>query len=579
MTSLRRIFGKAVTIVVPLEMKDEAALLNYLKVTPKELKKIWWFRDQMYHEFNISKRSGKLRTIAAPDQRLKIIQRKITPLLDQIYRVRTPVHGFVPSRSVKTNAEAHLGRRYLVNVDLEDFFGSITEKRVFGLLISLGIDQRVSEIIARVCCRFGQLPQGAPTSPVLSNMICYRLDTDLLHISKLTRCIYTRYADDISFSSHQPPVLLFNGLLPGVGRFSPDLLAGNLAGAIVSNGFAINSDKAHYADRNSRRIVTGVKINAGLNVDRRYIRQIRALLHSVECVGLEDAQIRFSANGGKGHISNHLRGKISYVAYLKGQTDPVVRSIVGRYNTNFKKQPIKLVPTDEEKRDRAVWVVDHPKDTGTGFFIKGIGFVTCAHCVEGLDEVGLLHPSRHTTIFRAPIIHRDEHRDLAILDTSSIPPSEFYELELSETSPKGTDKVVALGYPGWGFGERLNIRPGEVTVLTIKFGVPLIEVSQQLTQGMSGGPIVDRAGKVVGVIRSGGPSEGRQFAVHANQLAAAAKMPPHETRRTAGSRHPEPPISENKAPNLRKMVRSEVRRILARLGLIHPRGRIRKRGI
>ncbi|WP_292686939.1 reverse transcriptase family protein [Novosphingobium sp.] len=281
------------------ELGDEASLLAHLGLSPKELKKIWWYRERMYAQFSIAKGGGKVRHITAPDKRLKILQSKLAPLLDQLYRVRNPVHGFVPARSVKTNAAAHGRRRFVVNLDLKDFFPTITENRITGLLRSLGVNDRVAEIIARLCCFNSHLPQGAPSSPVLSNMICFRLDSELLRAAKAARSIYTRYADDITFSSYQPPSPLFEGALPPVGRFSPDTLAPSLRETFKSNGFAVNPDKAHYADRNSRRVVTGVKINAGLNVDRRYVRQIRALLHSVEKLGLEDAQQRYADAGGK----------------------------------------------------------------------------------------------------------------------------------------------------------------------------------------------------------------------------------------------------------------------------------------
>jgi hypothetical protein len=264
----------------------------------QELKKIWWYRSRMYEHFSIAKGTGKVRMISAPDRRLKILQSKLKPLLEQLYRVRNPVHGFVASRSIKTNAEAHSDRRFVVNLDLEQFFPTITERRVLGLLRALGVNERVSQIIARICCVNGHLPQGAPTSPVLSNMICYRLDTDLLRIAKSARAIYTRYADDISFSSYQPPAPLFDGAIPVVGRFSPELLAPELREAIKNNGFTVNPTKAHYADRNSRRVITGVKINAGLNVDRRYIRNIRAALHSLEKLGLIAAQQKHTNAGG-----------------------------------------------------------------------------------------------------------------------------------------------------------------------------------------------------------------------------------------------------------------------------------------
>jgi RNA-directed DNA polymerase len=518
--SAARIFGKHIPIVIPPELADEPTLLAHLGLGSKELTKIWWYRGRMYEHFSIAKGNGKVRMISAPDRRLKILQTKLARLLNQIYRVRNPVHGFVRDRSVKTNAEAHGRRRFVVNLDLKDFFPTITENRVRGVLRALGIDDRVAEIVSRLCCFNGYLPQGAPTSPILSNMICYRLDTGLLRVAKSARAIYTRYADDISFSSYQPPAALFDGTLPQVGRFSPELLAPTLREAFKANGFVINSGKAHYADRNSRRIVTGVKINAGLNVDRRFVRHIRALLHSIEMLGLAAAQEKYAGKGGRGTIAAHLRGKITYVGYLKGSTDPVVRTLASRYNQTFTAHPIKLTPTLEEQRDRAVWVVDQLDQYGSAFFLKGVGLVTAAHCVHGLDEAELLHPSKHTTTFKAKVLKRDDHRDLAILDHSTIPATEYFELEGAVQEVAVGDEVVAFGYPHWAPGDRLNQRPGHVSLLTPKSGVRKIEVTQALTQGMSGGPILDVRGQVVGVIYKGGPDEGRQLATDLRELQA-----------------------------------------------------------
>lgn len=518
MQSARRAFGKLIPIPIPPELADEPKLLAHLGMTADELKKIWWYRGRMYSEFEIYKGSGKTRTITAPDRRLKIIQQKLLPLLDQLYRVRNPVHAFVPKKSVKTNAEAHGRRRHVVNLDFKDFFPSITEKRVIGLLKSIGVKERVAEIVARLCCVGGHLPQGAPTSPTLSNMICYRLDTELLKVAKEARAIYTRYADDITFSSYQPPAPLFESVVPAVGRFSPDLLSTTLRAVIGRNGFAVHPDKAHYADRNSRRMVTGVKINEGLNVDRRYIRRIRAMLHSIETFGLTDAESYHSTSGGRGTLANHLRGKISYIAHLKGQTDPVVRSLAQRYNKSFSAKPIKLTPTVEEKRDRSVWVVDHPTAYGTAFFLKGIGLVTAAHCAKDVTQVEVLHPTKHTTTFPAAVIHYDKDRDLAILDHSEIPGTEYYELDPAATPAAVGDAVTAIGYPDWGLGEKFNVRPGTVSSLTARSGLQLLEVTQQLMQGMSGGPVLNAAGDVVGIVHKGGPEEGRQFAIRLSEL-------------------------------------------------------------
>jgi hypothetical protein len=177
-SSVARLFGKLIPIPIPPELANETALLAHLGLGSSELKKIWFFRGRMYQQFCIAKGEGKARLITAPDRRLKILQRKLAPLLGQLYRLRPPVHGFVTARSVKTNAEAHGARRYVVNLDLQDFFPTITERRVRGVLVAIGIDAAVAAIVARLCCVEDHLPQGAPTSPILSNMICFRLDKD-----------------------------------------------------------------------------------------------------------------------------------------------------------------------------------------------------------------------------------------------------------------------------------------------------------------------------------------------------------------------------------------------------------------
>lgn len=515
MPSAARLFGRHFPIPIPSELIDESSLLAYLEVSQKELEKIWWYRGRMYQQFSIAKGAGKVRLISAPDYRLKSIQSKIARLLNHLYRVRNPVHGFVPQRSIKTNAEAHGRRRFVVNLDLQDFFPSITENRIRGLLVSIGVDMRVAEIIARLSCFNSHLPQGAPTSPVLSNMICYRLDTELLRVAKGARAIYTRYADDITFSSYQPPAPLFEGGLPTVGRFSPQILATQFRGIIEANGFVINPDKAHYADSNSRRIVTGVKINAGLNVDRRFVRLIRAALHSIERLGLPDAQAKYILAGNKGCLAAHLRGKISYIAHLKGLTDPVVRALALRYNKSFSAQPIKLVPTAEERRDRSVWIVEHSADggqQGTAFFLHDVGLVTAAHCVEGVSDFVVYHPTKRSNQTKVTVTKRCKDRDLAILG-HAIQNTDYFELKAASTNVAVGDSVTAYGYPDFGPGDKLNVRIGTVTSLPIKSAVQMIEVTQELTQGMSGGPILNADGDVVGIIHKGGPVQGRQLAI------------------------------------------------------------------
>lgn len=513
-----------VSVVIPPELGGEGTLLAHLGVSSRELKKIWWRRAGMYRTFKVVGKNGKARVISAPDQRLKFLQRCLAKLLYTLYRVRNPVHGFVVERSVKTNALAHLRHRFILNLDLRDFFPSISENRVAGLIESLGIDARVSSIIARLCCLHDVLPQGAPTSPVISNMICFRLDKQLMAFARDARCIYTRYADDLTFSSYQPMTAFFDGAVPPAGRFAPERLAPALLSVVGANGFALNQEKCHYADKNSRRVVTGVKVNELLNLDRRYIRNVRAMLHSLEKIGLAKAQEKFEALGQCGSLIAYLLGKISWLRHIKGDTDPVVRKIIVRFNASLPSHRIEIDPTMEEVRDRSVWIVEVDDLQGTCFFLKGVGLVTAAHCVPDGKEVQVFHPSKHANRFLAKILNRDDHRDLAILD-HSIVPTEHFELEAASNPVAVGASMTAAGYPSWGPADRLNIRPGVVSTITVKGGRQLIEVTQKLTQGMSGGPLLDMSNRVVGVIHKGGPEEGRDFAIDIRMLTAWLSEP------------------------------------------------------
>lgn len=521
MWKFRRLLGAPPTIGIPPELANEAALLTYLAVSTRELNKIWWYRGTMYHHFEIAKGRGKTRTISAPDPTLKYIQRRIARLLDQIYSPRDPVHGFVINRSVKTNAEAHLHRRFVLNIDLKDFFPSITERRIYGMLWAIGLDQRVAEILARLCCNNGHLPQGAPSSPVLSNMICFRMDKRLLVFAKTARCIYTRYADDITFSSYQPLSALFDSPVPPAGRFSPDLLSTSLKSIFTANGFNVHPEKAHYADRHSRRMVTGLKINELLNVDRRFVRNIRAALHSVKVHGIEKAQeIYQEKHGGTSSIAAHLEGKISWLRNIRGQSDPVFRSIALRFNECFPDRKLEVEPSKHEIRDRSVWLVEHSKDAGmqgTAFFLEDVGLVTAAHCVQDASDIEVYHPSKLANRFKVSVLKVDEPRDLALLK-HDIPSTEYFELRRSAKPVGKGDEVTAVGYPGWGPGDFVNVRPGTVTESPVKKAVQMIEVSQKLAPGMSGGPVLDGEDAVVGIIHKGGAGEDRDLAINIQML-------------------------------------------------------------
>ncbi|MBD8546030.1 reverse transcriptase domain-containing protein [Sphingomonas sp. CFBP 8760] len=495
--------------------------MKHLGLGAAEAKKIRYYRSKMYRTFDIRKKSGKARVINAPDRRLKILQRKICDLITPLYRRRNPVHGFVADRSVKTNAQSHLGGKFIVNLDLKDFFPSISERRIVGVLMALGLKRDVAERLSSICCVDNGLPQGAPSSPILSNMICFRMDKQLMAFAKSARCIYTRYADDITFSSYRPLTGLFESVPPPSGSFPPELLSSELLGIFGSNGFTIHPDKAHYADRNSRRTVTGLRVNENLNVDRRFVRNLRAALYSVEKLGEKPAETKFHADhGGRAPIGRHLQGKLAWLGHIKGPADPVFRSIASRFNAAFPSLALKILPTQLEIRERTVWLIEHWEGTGaqgTAFFLTGVGLVTADHCVSPSGAVEMYHPSKPSNRFAAMAKHRSSDRDLAVLD-HAIPPNEFYELDASNVGSVTGDATVAIGYPGFGPGDKVNVRSGNVTSLPTKSGIQKIEVQQTLTPGMSGGPLLNSIGQVIGVIHKGGAEEERQLAIDISVL-------------------------------------------------------------
>lgn len=297
----------------------------------------------------------------------------------------------------------------------------------------------------------------------------------------------------------------------------PDALNPTLRAIFAGNGFTLNDQKAHYADRHSRKMVTGIKVNQLLNVDRRFVRNIRAALYSIETLGEKGAQEKFEkAHGGSSNIRLHLQGKISWLGYIRDQSDPVFRSLAVRFNKLFSGHEIKVIPTKSEIRNRAVWIVEHFEGKmaqGSAFFLEGVGLVTAAHCVKEASEVEVYHPSKPSNKFKAKVLKLHEERDLAILE-HSIPDTEYFELVMSAGEVDVGDELTAVGYPQFGPGDQQNVRSGKVSSLPVKSTVQMIEVTQKLTQGMSGGPLLDGDGSVVGVTHKGGPEEGRDFAVH-----------------------------------------------------------------
>ena len=212
--------------------------------------------------------------------------------------------------------------------------GYVTNNRTSTDLKPLyNCNQEVATVLAQICCHENQLPQGAPTSPILSNMICAKLDSDLQRLAKRNQCIYTRYADDITFSTSR---IRFPSRLIWFSYENEELILGReLRNTIEDNGFVINESKVRLQPIYKRQEVTGIIVNEKLNVNRKYIRQVRAVLHAWEKYGIENAEKDFFKKYDKhkyyppreNTFKEIIKGRIEFIGFLEGSVSIGVQSV------------------------------------------------------------------------------------------------------------------------------------------------------------------------------------------------------------------------------------------------------------
>lgn len=295
--------------------------------------------NEQYHRFEIPKRNGTPRQITAPTTPIKIIQGKLNWFLQRVHQPRDSTFGFVLCRNVVKNAAKHRRQKYVFNLDLKDFFPSINFGRVRGLFLSepFNFPSEVATTIARLACHDNTLPQGAPSSPVISNMICWKLDRELQEIASKNHSVYTRYADDITFSTSVPE---FPSNICKYDTSTQTVVVGSvLSSAIQKNGFVINDRKVRLQSWRSRQEVTGLIVNSRVNVKRSFISQLRAMLHDWEINDLGPAEANFHAKYAKIRHSSKVppsfkhvvRGKLSYLAMVRGKDDKLYRRYLNKF--------------------------------------------------------------------------------------------------------------------------------------------------------------------------------------------------------------------------------------------------------
>ncbi len=284
-----------------------------------------------YTTFQIPKRSGGQRTIQAPVERLKLLQRRLSNLLQDCYdeisasykRKDQIAHGFKRDRSILTNARQHRNRRWVFNIDLEDFFPSINFGRVRGFFLKnrdFALQERVATIIAQIACHEKSLPQASPCSPIISNLVAHVLDIRLVKLASECGCIYSRYADDLTFSTNKKefPFQIAVPVATSTGHAQLWLHGESLKQIIEQAGFRINSKKTRMMYRDSRQNVTGLVVNENINVAREYRHHIRAMVHRLVTTGQFEV-LRTTAKGEKVVLEkrpgslNELHGMLGFI--------------------------------------------------------------------------------------------------------------------------------------------------------------------------------------------------------------------------------------------------------------------------
>jgi retron-type reverse transcriptase len=303
-------------------LSDVALLLGY---KPKALSYILYkiADEDKYTEFTIPKKSGGERIIKAPVPQLKNLQSRLASLLEECIEETNQKcnfpsisHGFKRKHSIITNAEVHKKRRHVFNIDIKDFFQSINFGRVRGFFIKnkhFELGPNVATVIAQIACHANGLPQGSPCSPIISNIIGHLLDVRMVRLAKRYNCTYSRYVDDLTFSTNKKefPAEIASKICDDENGWT---IGNRLANEIEKVGFLINEKKTSMQFKTRRQVTTGLVVNKKVNIKREYYKNIRAMCHSLFGSG------KFMAGDSVG-THNQLEGMLSHVFHIKKNHD------------------------------------------------------------------------------------------------------------------------------------------------------------------------------------------------------------------------------------------------------------------
>lgn len=290
------------------EIKTRNELADYLNIPRKQLSYVLYVKGvhNFYTSFEIGKKSGGFRKINAPLGELKVIQKKLAESLynhmtNKRKKINNISHAFEKNKGIITNAKIHRNKRLVLNIDLENFFESFHFGRVRGFFNKNNkflLPIEVATVIAQISCYEGKLPQGGPCSPIITNLICEILDYRLLKIAKKYKLDYSRYADDLTFSTND------NKFQDLQTEFYEEI-----SKELIQSGFKINEEKVRLQLKDSRQVVTGLVVNKIVNVNRIYYKETRAMAYELYKNG------SFKINGEAANLKQ-LEGRFAFINQL-----------------------------------------------------------------------------------------------------------------------------------------------------------------------------------------------------------------------------------------------------------------------
>lgn len=278
----------------------------------------------VYSEFTIRKKSGGTRKISSPDGLTLNLQRKLNRKLQTVYNSLNPgcVYGFTRRKkgllpNIVENANVHVNKRYVMTIDIMDFFPSITSALVLDMFMKppFNYGRELAKAITLLCCYNGCLPTGAASSPVVSNLVLAEMDKEILEYAETFGISYTRYADDLTFSADF--------------KMSGDYLQG-FESVINKYGFRLNKKKQRETPRYFRQVVTGIVVNDKVNVKRKYLKELRAVIHDIRNRGYQKAcakhfdltHVPFDLEE---QFRNKVKGMVEWVGMVKGKESEIYR--------------------------------------------------------------------------------------------------------------------------------------------------------------------------------------------------------------------------------------------------------------